>query len=405
MNISDLFSNEKVNTGRQIELDIAKGLSIIFMVFLHTLMVVPAFNADISSSYNFIISNVLGRPFAAPIFMFCMGVGIVYSRHSQWDVMIKRGVHLFLLGILVNVFEFYLPGYVCGTLLGRWDIFPMAGGLLLFCVDILAFAGLAFILMGILKRFKLSNKKLIIVAVIMSLIGTIIRFTNFGFDVNPFFTSLSGSSNLADFPLINSFLYPLATYASGSDFGLSTINLFFANFVGSEGKFGAFPLFNWFIFPIAGYVWGQYFIRAKDKGKFFKFWPVLIIISLIYFFASSQAWGGVFSDDVHFYYFMTTLDAIFCIINAHGVIGLCYWIAKYLPDKIIKVFSILSSNITYIYIFQWLFIPLTVIFISYFFKDLVLTDWISTIISICMIILSTVCALYYKKLKSKIRGN
>ncbi len=406
MNISDLFSNEKVNTGRQIELDIAKGLSIIFMVFLHTLMVVPAFNADISSTYSFIISNVLGRPFAAPIFMFCMGVGIVYSRHSQWDVMIKRGVHLFLLGILVNVFEFYLPCYVCGTLLGKWDIFPTAGGLLLFCVDILAFAGIAFILIGILKRLKLSNKQFIIVAVIMSLIGTFIRFTNFGFDVSPFFAHTFGiSGQLESFPLFNEFLYPFATFASGNEMGLNAINLFFANFVGSEGKFGAFPVFNWFIFPIAGYIWGQYFIRAKDKGEFFKYWPVLIIVSLIYFFASSQLWGGIFSDDVHFYYFMTTLDAIFCIINAHGVIGLCYWIADYLPDKIKKVFSILSSNITYIYIFQWLFIPLTVILISYFFKDLVMTDWVSSIISIFMLILSTVCAVYYKKLKSMVMGN
>ena len=143
-----LFSNEKINTGRQVELDIAKALSIIFMIFLHTVMVVSGFNNSISPAYDFIIGNVLGRPCAAPVFMFCMGIGIVYSRHSQWDLMIKRGVKLYFLGILVNVFEFFLPGFVCGMLLGRWDIFPMAGGLLLFCVDILAFAGLSFILMG-----------------------------------------------------------------------------------------------------------------------------------------------------------------------------------------------------------------------------------------------------------------
>lgn len=40
----DLFSDEKINTGRQVELDIAKALSIIFMIFLHTLMVVKGFN-------------------------------------------------------------------------------------------------------------------------------------------------------------------------------------------------------------------------------------------------------------------------------------------------------------------------------------------------------------------------
>lgn len=130
--MQNLFCDNKVNTGRQVELDIAKALSIIFMIFLHTLMVFTAFNNSISPSYIFVFSDILGKPCAAPIFMFSMGVGVVYSRHSQWNVMIKRGVKLFLLGILVNIFEFFLPYYVCGSLLGNWNIFPTAGGLLLF---------------------------------------------------------------------------------------------------------------------------------------------------------------------------------------------------------------------------------------------------------------------------------
>ena len=95
--------------------------------------------------------------------------------------MVKRGITLFLLGILVNVFEFFLPYYVCGTLLGSWDIFPIAGGLLLFCVDILAFAGLSFILMGILKKFELSNKKLIVIALLMSIIDSFKNFVDLKF--------------------------------------------------------------------------------------------------------------------------------------------------------------------------------------------------------------------------------
>lgn len=361
MNISNLFSDEKVNTGRQVELDIAKALSIIFMIFLHTFYVASAFNSSFNPNFNFILMNLLGRPYAAVIFMFCMGVGIVYSRHSQWDVMIKRGVKLYLLGILVNVFEFFIPHFVAGALLGKADVFPIAGGLLLFCVDILAFAGLSFILMGILKKYELSNKKLIVIAVAMSILGSLLK---------------------------------------GTDFGSPVINLFFGHFIGNAGGFTAFPLFNWFIFPIAGYVWGQYFIRAKNKGEFFKFWPILLIIALVYFLLSSKLWGGVASEDVHFYYFLNTLDALFCIINCHAVIGLCHWITKCLPDSIIKAFTILSSNINAIYISQWFFVPLTIIFISYFFEKLVLNDLLTSIISICMIILATAVALGYKKLKA-----
>ena len=99
--------------------------------------------SSFNQNFHFILMNLLGRPYAAVIFMFCMGVGIVYSRHSQWNVMIKRGVKLFFLGILVNIFEFFIPHFVAGALLGKADLFPIAGGLLLFCVDILIFAALA----------------------------------------------------------------------------------------------------------------------------------------------------------------------------------------------------------------------------------------------------------------------
>lgn len=42
--MTSLFSDEKVNLGRQAELDIAKAISIIFMIFLHTPMVAKGFN-------------------------------------------------------------------------------------------------------------------------------------------------------------------------------------------------------------------------------------------------------------------------------------------------------------------------------------------------------------------------
>lgn len=361
----NLFSDEKVNTGRQVEIDIAKALSIIFMIFCHTLMVVTAFSNSISPTYQFIFSDILGKPCAAPIFMFCMGVGVVYSRHSQWDVMIKRGVKLYLTGILVNIFEFFRPCIACGILLGQWDIFPTAGGLLLFCVDILAFAGMAFILMGILKKFNLSNKWLIVIAVTMSLIGSFLRFT---------------------------------------DFGIPVLNLIFGHFIGTKGGFTAFPLFNWFIFPIAGFVWGQYFIRTNDKSGFFRFWPIFIIVSVIYFVWSTGFDGGFLSDN-HHYYFMTTLDVVFCLIYAHGNIGLCYYLAKYLPDTVTKVFSILSSNILNIYIIQWFLIPLGVIFLVYLFRNIVFSDLISSIYSICILVISAALALYYKKLTAKYKKN
>ena len=208
-----LFSNEPVNTGRQVELDLAKCLAIFFMIFLHCMMVSTGFDNNISLYMQRAIGQLLGGPFAAPVFMFAMGVGIVYSRNQDPIYLIKRGFRLMLLGLVVNIGEFFLPHYLAGKLLGKWDIFPIAGGLLLFCVDILAFAGMAMMLIGALKKLKLTARMMVVIALIFSVIGWLLRFHDFG-------------SNVA--------------------------NLIAGYFVGSAGGFTAFPLFPWFIFPASG---------------------------------------------------------------------------------------------------------------------------------------------------------
>jgi hypothetical protein len=359
--MSELFSNKKINVGRQLELDIAKGLSIIFMIFMYCLMVGSVFNNSISAPFELIFGDILGKPCAAPILMFCMGVGIVYSSYSRPTNMIKRGVKLFLLGILVNIFEFFLPNYLSGILLNEWTLFPTAGGLLLFFVDVLAFAGLALILIGILKKFKIPDNSMLTLAILLSLLGSVFRFTDLGSDV---------------------------------------LNLILGNFIGTEGGFTVFPLFNWLIFPITGYVWGQYFIRCTDKDKFFKSWPIFLIVSLLYFIFSTQIIGG-FLMDAHNYYFMTTLDVIFCLMYIHGNLGLCYFMKDRLPEAIIKVFSILSDNINVIYIVQWFVMPLLIILVVYLFKDIVFTDLLLLILSIFVLIISTASAMLYKSRSNK----
>ena len=217
-----LFSDQKVNSGRQVELDIAKCIAIVFMILLHCYFVAAGFKNTISVPMTRIVGHLLGGPYAAPVFMFSMGVGMVYSRNQEPAYLVKRGVRLMLLGLVVNIGEFFVPHFLAGKLLGEWDIFPIAGGLLLFCIDILAFAGMSFIAIGLFKRLNLSAKQMLIIAVILSVAGSFLRFT---------------------------------------DLGSNVLNLIAGYFIGSAGGFTAFPLFNWFIFPAAGLFFGEYYIR------------------------------------------------------------------------------------------------------------------------------------------------
>lgn len=157
--MKEMFSDEKINVGRQADLDMAKALSIIFMVSVHCMLLAMYFKSSFSPIYLHGLNDFLGGPMCAPLFMFCMGVGFVYSRHVQSDMMIRRGVSLFLLGFIVNVGEFIMVYFLSGFMLDDWALFPIYGGLVLFTVDILAFAGMGLIAFGIFIKFKASNKQ------------------------------------------------------------------------------------------------------------------------------------------------------------------------------------------------------------------------------------------------------
>ena len=60
MFMNNLFSKDKINTGRQIELDIAKSFSIIFMIFVHTLSAAMLLENTITMPYSVIVGNILG---------------------------------------------------------------------------------------------------------------------------------------------------------------------------------------------------------------------------------------------------------------------------------------------------------------------------------------------------------
>lgn len=352
-----LFLDQRINTGRQIELDLAKCSAIIFMILLHCYFAMSYFPYDISSFLERGIAQLLGGPFAAPVFMFAMGVGMVYSRNQEPRYLIVRGLKLLQLGFFVNIGEFFVPYFLAGNLMNDWERFPIANGLLLFCIDILAFAGMAFMLVGILKKLKVSSRGMVIIALILSVVGWILRFHDFG-------------SNVA--------------------------NLIAGYFVGSAGGFTAFPLFSWFIFPAAGRLFGEYYMRCTDKKRLLRFWPAALIISVAYFVISWYLPKG-FLSEMHLYWFMTTYDAVFCLLCIYGVIGVCLLLSEHLPERVLTFVAKSSSNLNTIYVFQWFIIPVTYVLIVYFNRDIVFGDASLIIIALCEMAASVFLASVYKK--------
>ena len=212
----------------------------------------------------------------------------------------------------------------------------------MFYVDILEFAGLAFVILGIFKKMNLSNRQLLAAGIILSVLGFLLRF---------------------------------------SDFGSVPLNILFGYFIGTSYEFTAFPLLS----------------------RFFRLWPIFIIVSIIYFLIYMifiYDSYGTFPEGYYFY--MSPLLALFCLILVHGDLGFSFWLSKRIPEKLKNTFTLLSKNITSIYVAQWLLIPVTIILIKYANKSIVFNDLYVTIIALFIVIASTFCALAFKRIKNRI---
>ena len=109
--MKNCFRKEPVNLGRQKELDIAKGMAIIFMVFCHSFEILSSFfDPEISTDFAYgILDVVLGGSFAAPVFMFCMGISFCYSRKNSSGDMVRRALSVAVVALLLEIFRTAIP--------------------------------------------------------------------------------------------------------------------------------------------------------------------------------------------------------------------------------------------------------------------------------------------------------
>lgn len=87
----------QVNAKRQIEFDYAKTLAIFFMVIIHVVeeMSHVEFEALPAGFWENCIQFGAG-PLAAPVFVFSMGMGIVFSQSQEPEQIFKRGIKLLI---------------------------------------------------------------------------------------------------------------------------------------------------------------------------------------------------------------------------------------------------------------------------------------------------------------------
>ena len=106
---SRFFSDSKVNTGRQQELDLLKALCVVGMIFVHVLLdlgkkVMPG-----------VVDDYLTEFFGGATFMISMGIGMCYMRRQTPSSYLIRGFGLLTIGQFLNILRNCLP-----NLIGYW---------------------------------------------------------------------------------------------------------------------------------------------------------------------------------------------------------------------------------------------------------------------------------------------
>ena len=139
---------EKVNTGRQPEIDLLKGIGILTMILNHT------FRGCAPESQGILWSIIAWYPalFGLGIFIICAGIGMRYSRRQAPRDTATRGVVLLTIAQLVNLLRSGLPALAAFQITGKQIFVPFI--LDVFNSDILTFFGLGFLLMALLKALN-----------------------------------------------------------------------------------------------------------------------------------------------------------------------------------------------------------------------------------------------------------
>ena len=364
--VEGILAERPVNTGRQLDVDIAKAEMVIMLPFIHCIIECIS-DEGLCSGIPYLFDTIIGGPFSGPMYLFAMGIGLVYSRKTTPGLQLKRG--LILLGIfyLSNTCRFLIPYLIGYKISGDREQFIDPLFYRWLGNDVLLFASLAIITIAVFRYLGLSDKAMLGIAAAMTVASSLIG------DVD-----------------------------THSMFG----NIFLGYFIGTDDATGLvisdFPLMTWLIMPVAGMVFGRVLMRVKNKRAFYRIIsPLPLIIALAYFPIGIHFGWGMFGEGQNCYYHMKIWDVCICLCLDIGMLGVWYSMSRRLWIGAKEFFTEVSANITAIYCIHWVFVRTITNVILYIINGTQLLPlWETMLLSLAILIVSLIMAHYYKSVKA-----
>ena len=300
---------------------------------------------------------------APGIFIFCLGGGLYLCRTKTWNYFVHRGFSLLAIGLILNVFRWLIPYWITRNP-GPAEGFPDVIFYLLFNSDILFFAGLFFLLYGLLAR--LTDR----------------LWIRFGI--------------LALLNIAGVFIPPVETASP-------RWNVILSNFI-YVPQISIFQLFQWCVFPAAGYCFVKAERNASRKTRFVLLTAAgsgIVFLTVMFLLRS---FGQNFEDHLFWYVdcnlWPTRLILLLCVT----VFWTCliWFLARLFRNEHVKdLISMVSRNLNRIYVIHWIVIAYGEIILFNKF-GLTLRNYAFLIIApIVVFVISVWLARVYEKAKMK----
>ena len=342
-----LFSGNVPNTGRQPELDMGRGVAVLAMVLVHVFAFTGNDGARNGAVGTFIF--FFGGPPAAVVFMFLMGVGIVYSHRGSPEGLIKRGLKLIVAGYILSVVRYFLPillgmklGIFPENLFDQLPYFTLPHRNLLEIlleIDVLHFAGFAMMFIGLLKR----SRHFLAYCLVLSFVV----------------------------PVVSPLLWGVCT-------GLAPVDLLLDYLWGTK-DYIRFVFFPWITYPLVGILFAELLKRAVDKKGLYRYMFALGLLGLIltaalFYLLKPEFldFASISSEEIEHYYYRHGLE---------GVVGIsafiCLWIplmyllSSRLPEVITKRIAFWSRNVTGIYVTHYIILGWSLLIVGFNHFDIV----------------------------------
>jgi hypothetical protein len=305
---------------RVLAIDIARGMSVILMMMIHTMLIY----GTIPTQTNTILGEItlwLGR--GTTMFLVSMGISFVLSRRQTFAAVCKRALYILSIGYGMNFLKFLVPEFIFG---GLPEAFVSAYGLqsgtletgifFLLLGDILQLAGVTLFIMGLINHFSKSKYVPLLIALFIIAVSK---------ELSGFRIGITGLDYICDLLFSNQF------------------NVYF-------------PVFPWSAFILVGMFLGRWYKELNENQEVF--FKRMLFVGLGFIVLGSLL--NFSNPEYHFgdYYHLGPGGSIL-LLGANLVL---YWLINVVvqlfkeDNSVFNLLIFCSKHVTSLYVIQWVLI-------------------------------------------------